>query len=91
MPWEKRREIEKFGQYQGDRPYAERQWIPGDYDAMSSQGAINPHSSETLGSQDRGVVMFRRYVRRGIEAVRPAQDPQGFFMTPGRDRADLRQ
>lgn len=80
MPWAKRREIEKFGQYQNDRPYAERQWIPGDYDAMSSQGAINPHSSETLGSQDRGVVMFRRYVRRNIEAVQVGQDPQGFFL-----------
>jgi hypothetical protein len=47
---------------------------------MSSQGAINPHSSETLGSQDRGVVMFRRYVRRNIEAVQAGQDPQGFFL-----------
>jgi phenylpropionate dioxygenase-like ring-hydroxylating dioxygenase large terminal subunit len=80
MPWPKRREIEKFGQFQNDRPYAERQWIPGDYDAMSSQGAINPHSSETLGSQDRGVVMFRRYVRTNIEAVQAGQDPQGFFL-----------
>lgn len=80
MPWAKRREIEKFGQFQNDRPYAERQWIPGDYDAMSSQGAINTHSSETLGSQDRGVVMFRRYVRTNIEAVQAGQDPQGFFL-----------
>jgi phenylpropionate dioxygenase-like ring-hydroxylating dioxygenase large terminal subunit len=80
MPWEKRREIEKFGQYQGERPYADRQWIPGDYDAMSSQGAINPHSVETLGSQDRGVVMFRRYIREGIEAVQAGRDPRGFFL-----------
>ena len=80
MPWEKRREIEKFGQFQGERPYADRQWIPGDYDAMSSQGAINPHSVETLGSQDRGVMMFRRYVREGIEAVQAGRDPKGFFL-----------
>ena len=80
MPWEKRREIEKFGQYQGERPYADRQWIPGDYDAMSSQGAINPHSVETLGSQDRGVVLFRRFVREGIEAVQAGRDPKGFFL-----------
>jgi nitrite reductase/ring-hydroxylating ferredoxin subunit len=80
MPAEKRREIESFGQYKDDRPYAERQWIPGDYDAMSSQGAINPHSVETLGTQDRGVVMFRRYVREGIEAVQAGRDPKGFFL-----------
>lgn len=80
MPWEKRREIEQFGQFQGERPYADRQWIPGDYDAMSSQGAINPHSVETLGSQDRGVVLFRRYIREGIEAVQAGRDPKGFFL-----------
>jgi hypothetical protein len=80
MPWEKRREIEQFGQYQGERPYADRQWIPGDYDAMSSQGPINPHSAETLGALDRGVVMFRRFVREGIEAVQAGRDPKGFFL-----------
>lgn len=79
MPWAKRREIEKFGQYKDERPYDQRQWIPGDYDAMSSQGAINPHSSESLGSQDRGVVLFRRFIRRGIDAVQQGHDPQGFF------------
>jgi phenylpropionate dioxygenase-like ring-hydroxylating dioxygenase large terminal subunit len=80
MPWEKRRELEQFGQYQGERPYAERQWIPGDYDAMSSQGPVNPHSAETLGALDRGVVMFRRFVREGIEAVQAGRDPKGFFL-----------
>lgn len=80
MPWEKRREIETFGQYQGERPYADRQWIPGDYDAMSSQGTINPHAGEALGSQDRGVALFRRYIRKGIEAVAAGRDPKGFFL-----------
>jgi hypothetical protein len=80
MPREKRDVIESFGQYMGERSYEERQWIPGDYDAMSSQGAINPHETETLGSQDRGVVMFRRYVREGIETVQAERDPKGFFL-----------
>jgi hypothetical protein len=47
---------------------------------MSSQGPINPHSAETLGAQDRGVMLFRRYIRRGIDAVQAGQDPQGFFL-----------
>jgi len=79
-PPDKRRIIESFGQYKGERSYEERQWIPGDYDAMSSQGPINPHSAENLGPMDRGVVLFRRFVRQGIEAVQAGQDPKGFFI-----------
>ena len=79
LPFEKRRELEIFGQCE-DRPYAERQWIPGDHDAMVSQGPINIHGAEFLGSMDRGVVMFRRFIRRGIEAVREGKDPIGFYL-----------
>jgi phenylpropionate dioxygenase-like ring-hydroxylating dioxygenase large terminal subunit len=79
MPFEKRRELEIFGQWE-DRPYADRQWIPGDHDAMVSQGSINPHGSEHLSGLDRGVGMFRRFVRRGIEAVANGDDPQGFYL-----------
>lgn len=77
MPFEKRRALELFGQY-NDRPYAERQWIPGDYDAQVSQGPISS-KREHLGSQDRGVVMFRRYIRRNIEAVERGEDPHGVY------------
>ena len=60
-----------------NRPYAERQRVPGDYDAMTSQGAIAPHSLEHLGTLDQGVVMFRRLLREGIRAVRAGKDPHG--------------
>ena len=79
MPFEKRRALELFGQFD-DRPYSERQWIPGDHDAQVSQGPINIHELEHLGTQDRGIVMFRRFVRRGIQAVEKGQDPKGFYM-----------
>ena len=46
----------------------------------SSQGPINIHELEHLGTQDRGIVMFRRFVRRGIQAVEKGQDPKGFYM-----------
>jgi nitrite reductase/ring-hydroxylating ferredoxin subunit len=52
-----------------ERPYHERQRIPGDYDAQVGQGPIEKHSKEHLGYHDRGVVLFRRMLRRGIEAV----------------------
>lgn len=58
-----------------NRPYAERQRVPGDYDAMTSQGPIASHSLESLGTLDQGVVMFRNILRRGIRAVQAGQDP----------------
>jgi nitrite reductase/ring-hydroxylating ferredoxin subunit len=60
-----------------NRPYPERQKIPGDYDAMVSQGGIAPHSLENLGSLDRGVVLFRRLLKDGIKQVEQGQDPPG--------------
>jgi hypothetical protein len=61
------------------RPYEERQKIPGDYDAMTSQGSIARHSLEHLGTLDQGVVMFRRLLRTGIRAVQAGQDPHGLI------------
>ena len=52
-----------------DRPYPERQRQPGDYDAVSSQGAIANRKAEHLGAADRGIVMFRRLLARAIEAT----------------------
>jgi nitrite reductase/ring-hydroxylating ferredoxin subunit len=73
-PPERRRYLESFGQTP-DRPYAVRQRIPGDYDAMVSQGAITNHKRENLGTLDQGIVLFRRQVRKGIEAVKRGEDP----------------
>ena len=65
-----------FGQ-SGDRPYAERQRFPADYDAQSSQRPIAVHALEHLASTDRGVIMLRRIVREGIHAVARGEDPYG--------------
>jgi hypothetical protein len=78
MPFEERRRLEIFGQ-NADRPYRDRQWIPGDNEAMASQGPINVHAMEQLGSLDRGVAMYRRYVRNGIEAVQRGETPPGVY------------
>jgi hypothetical protein len=80
MPFEERRRLEIFGQ-NNDRPYRDRQWIPGDNEAMASQGPIDVHELEHLGSLDRGVAMYRRYVRRGIEAVQRGQRPEGVYFS----------
>ena len=65
-----------FGQ-SDDRPYAERQRYPADFDAQSSQRRIAVHELEHLGAADRGVVMLRRIVRDGIRAVARGEDPRG--------------
>jgi nitrite reductase/ring-hydroxylating ferredoxin subunit len=81
MSPEQREPLEKFGQYHNDRSYEERQWIPGDVDAQESQGPISVHSLEQLGTLDRGVTMFRKMIRRGIEAVAAGENPpHGFYL-----------
>jgi len=65
-----------FGQ-SGDRPYAERQRFPADFDAQSSQRTIAVHDLEHLASTDRGVIMLRRILRDGIRAVARGEDPFG--------------
>jgi len=53
----------------GAEPYEYRQRHPNDYEAQVSQGAINSHAAENLGSTDKGVAYLRRKLRRGIRAV----------------------
>ncbi|HET7342781.1 MAG TPA: Rieske 2Fe-2S domain-containing protein [Methylomirabilota bacterium] len=72
-----------FGQA-GERPYAERQRHPADYDAQASQREIAVHALEHLASTDRGVIMLRRIVREGIAAVARGEDPLGTRWPEGR-------
>jgi len=58
-----------FGQ-DASRPYEERQRIPGDYDAqVSIHGGVARHGLEHLATTDRGIIMMRNMIRRGIRAV----------------------
>ena len=71
--------VDSFGQHADDRAYQDHQRQPGDYDAMTGQGAVNIHALENLTATDRGVALIRRKMRRGIKAVkegRPMSDPQ---------------
>jgi nitrite reductase/ring-hydroxylating ferredoxin subunit len=63
-----------FGQDAG-RPYEERQRVPGDYDAqVSIHGGTSRHGLEHLASTDRGIIMMRNMIRRGIRAVRSGEE-----------------
>jgi hypothetical protein len=64
-----------FGQ-DASRTYEDRQRVPGDYDAqVSIHGGIARHGLEHLASTDRGVIMMRNMIRRGIRSVQAGADP----------------
>lgn len=63
-----------FGQ-DGNRPYKERQRVPGDWDAqVSIHGGLARHGLEHLASMDRSIIMMRNMIRRGIHAVAVKED-----------------
>jgi hypothetical protein len=64
-----------FGQ-DASRTYEDRQRVPGDYDAqVSIHDGIARHRLEHLASTDRGVIMMRNMIRRGIRSVQDSIDP----------------
>ena len=62
-----------------ERDYVERQRRPDDWEAQVGQGPIVNHAREHLGTSVRGVVMFRRLLRDGIEAIAKGEDPPGIL------------
>jgi nitrite reductase/ring-hydroxylating ferredoxin subunit len=61
--------IDFIGQTEDERPYAERQQVPGDYEAIAGQGEIAESARWNLNHGDRGVVMMRRLITENIEAL----------------------
>ncbi|MBI1774101.1 MAG: aromatic ring-hydroxylating dioxygenase subunit alpha [Proteobacteria bacterium] len=61
--------IDFVGQTEDERPYAERQRIPGDFEAIVSQRPIAIHGMENLNRSDRGVIMLRKLLRQNIHAA----------------------
>ena len=57
----------------GQEPYEYRQRHPNDYEAQVSQGSINTHAAENLGSTDKGVAYLRRKLRRAIRAIQAGE------------------
>ena len=71
------------GTQEQHRDYADTQRNPDDKEAQVSQRPIAVHALERLATSDRGVVMFRRLLKRAIEEVRAGRDPQNAFRDPG--------
>ena len=71
------------GQLPDGESYEASQRRPGDYEAQVSQRAIAVHGLEHLGATDRGVIMFRQRLRKGIRAVQAGGDPEGLCRKAG--------
>ena len=59
-----------------DRPYEERQRHPADLEACEGMGAITEHDREHPVPSDKGIAMYRRRLRRQVEALRQGREPQ---------------
>ena len=66
--------IDFIGQTEDERPYEERQRIPGDFEAIVGQRPIAVHGLENHNTGDRGVALMRRIIRENIRAVAAGED-----------------
>lgn len=66
--------VDFYGQT-AHRSYEQMQDKPGDWDAWTSQGPINLHKQENLGSTDKGVALLRRRLRRAIRDLKAGKQP----------------
>ena len=80
--WWADRDVMAPGQLAADA-YEAGQRQPGDYEAQVSQRPIAVHGLEHLGATDRGVIMFRQRLRRGIRAVQGGLTPDGLCREAG--------
>ncbi|HXF74886.1 MAG TPA: aromatic ring-hydroxylating dioxygenase subunit alpha [Methylomirabilota bacterium] len=56
-----------------------------DHMAWETQGPVADRTSEHLGEADRGIIMFRKFLREQIQAVKNGQDPLGVNRDPSKD------
>lgn len=62
-----------------DGRYQLREYPEQDAAMIMGQGAISPRDREHLGSSDRGVILVRKALLDGIEAVKMGRDPKGLI------------
>ena len=73
--------VDFYGQT-AHRPYEERQRNPGDWEAWTSQGPMNIHKREYLGTTDQGVAMLRSRLRKDIRSVAKGRSINRICGTP---------
>src|SRR5262249_12325940 len=81
--WWANRDVMLPGQLPEAGSYEASQRRPGDYEAQVGQRPIAIHGLEHLGATDRGVIMFRQQIRRGMRAGQAGHDPEGVYRDAG--------
>lgn len=72
------------GTQEQHRSYEDTQRSPDDKEAQVSQRPIAVHALERLATTDRGVIMFRKLLRRAMKDLKEGRDPQNAFRDPDR-------
>lgn len=62
-----------------DASYEYTQRHPDDKEAVEGQGPIAVHGLEHLVTSDKGVILFRKILKKAIQAVNEDQDPKGIL------------
>ncbi len=65
----------------------EHRRMPGDAEAMVSQGPVTARDREHLASSDQGVILIRKLIREALEAVERGEDPTG--VTRGAEQQNI--
>jgi phenylpropionate dioxygenase-like ring-hydroxylating dioxygenase large terminal subunit len=80
--------IDFLGGQVGGRSYQDRQRLPGDFEAITSQGAVASHTDENPLTGDIGVYAFRKILRAALSGENPRvqpslmhKEPEKFFST----------
>ena len=68
--------IDFIGQTADERPFEDRQRVPGDYEVQVSQRSIAVHALENLATSDRGVAMLRRLLRERVRRLATETSPR---------------
>ena len=59
-----------------DRTFKEKQKNPGDAEAVEGMGSISSHKGEHLMPTDKGIMAYRRHIKKSIKALQEGIDPE---------------
>ena len=70
---------------------ADGSWVVGytfnqDYMAWTQQGPIAQRQLEKLGEGDKGIILFRRLLKRQLQAMQEGNDPMNVFRDPEKNQ-----
>ncbi len=77
-----REQLAPGGRKNSSYEYTQRH--PDDKEAVEGQGPIALHGLEHLVTSDKGVMLFRKILRKAIQGVAQGEDPKGILRDPAK-------